>query len=319
MQIETRAAHDLDNAGSNARYDAECKRLLANKIFLAWIMKSCLDEYRDCTIEDIENIYIEGMPELSSVGVDAGETNREAIVGVGTEDNVPNEGVIFYDIRFMASAPGDGDPIRIIVNIEAQNSYKTGYPLIKRAIYYCARMISAQKTVEFSGKNYQNIKKVYSIWICMSAPDERKNTITRYSIKEQQMIGNASEKVQDYDLMTAIMICLGKPDQENYGGILELLEVLLTDRIEPNEKKKLLEENFEISFTRKIEGEVERMCNLSQGIEDRGIQKGIEKGEFIATLSAIKSLIETTGWSIQQAMNALHIPQSEQAKYADQI
>ena len=34
-------------------YDNVCKKLLANKVILAWIMKSCMEEYEDCSIEEI--------------------------------------------------------------------------------------------------------------------------------------------------------------------------------------------------------------------------------------------------------------------------
>ncbi len=32
----------------NATYDAVAKRFLAHKIFLAWILKHCVSEFRDC-------------------------------------------------------------------------------------------------------------------------------------------------------------------------------------------------------------------------------------------------------------------------------
>ena len=40
-----------------------------------------------------------------------------------------------YDIRFYAQAPRDGTLMEIIVNVEAQNKYNPGYPLIKRGVY----------------------------------------------------------------------------------------------------------------------------------------------------------------------------------------
>ena len=39
-----------------------CKRLLSEKIILAWIMKSCLEEYRDYDVKEIARRYIEGSP-----------------------------------------------------------------------------------------------------------------------------------------------------------------------------------------------------------------------------------------------------------------
>lgn len=62
MKVENILAQDINAAGDKASYDAACKRLLANKVILAWIMKSCLEEYRDCNIQEIvENIYKENL------------------------------------------------------------------------------------------------------------------------------------------------------------------------------------------------------------------------------------------------------------------
>ena len=63
------------------------------------------------------------------------------------------------------------EQVKIIVNVEMQNKYHTGYDLVTRGIFYAARQISAQLDKEFTvDKNdkikYGNLKKVYSIWIC---------------------------------------------------------------------------------------------------------------------------------------------------------
>lgn len=93
------------------------------------------------------------------------------------------EGTVTFDIRFMALAPKSGELISLIINLEAQNDFYPGYPLIKRGIYYLSRMISAQYGTEFSESHYENVKKVYSIWICTNPPKNRENSITSYSFK----------------------------------------------------------------------------------------------------------------------------------------
>ncbi len=57
METESTLAQGLLAADVRARYDAACKRLLSEKIILAWIMKSCLEEYRDCTVQEIAGNY----------------------------------------------------------------------------------------------------------------------------------------------------------------------------------------------------------------------------------------------------------------------
>lgn len=46
------------------------------------------------------------------------------------------------------------------------------------------------------------------------------------------------EKKNYYDLMTVIMICLGTPQENIEGGVLRLLEVLLSNKRDVEEKRK---------------------------------------------------------------------------------
>ena len=190
---------------------------------------------------------------------------------------------------------------------------------MKRAIYYCSRMISAQYGTEFTKGEYGKIKKVYSIWVCMDPPKNRRNTITQYSIQEKHIIGDAVEQVRNYDLMSAVMICLGDEDDKNYGGLLKFLEVLLSEEKSPETKKEILETEFDVPMTQTLESEVRRMCNLSQGVKERAMEQGIGIGENKATLNAIRNVMNSFKVSADAAMEALHIPEAERAKYKGMI
>ena len=139
QQEENYLAQSISQVDADARYDEGVKRLLANKSILAVIMKECVPEYRGCTVREIAEKYIEGEPQIGAVGVDADETNRNisaTIHGANTEDVTLTEGTIRYDVRFYATAPSEDGLIGLILNVEAQNRYNAGYPLLKRAIYY---------------------------------------------------------------------------------------------------------------------------------------------------------------------------------------
>lgn len=69
MNEETTMAQGLHVTDESAGYDAACKRVLSEKVILAWIMKSCLEEYKDCEINEIAEKYIEGQPQVSTVPV----------------------------------------------------------------------------------------------------------------------------------------------------------------------------------------------------------------------------------------------------------
>ena len=182
--------------------------------------------------------------------------------------------------------------------------------IVKRNLYYCCRLVSSQYGTEFTNSHYEKIKKVYSIFICMNPPNYRKNTINQYSIQEENLIGEFDENVEYYDLLTGIIICLGDVEDE-MTGILKLLEVLLSSERSTKEKREILQEEFNIKMTQELEREVSEMCNLSEGVEQKGIAKGIAKG----ITASIRNLMESMGWSIEQAMDALQISTEERNGY----
>lgn len=277
---------DLEVSRAKEIYDESCKNILANKIILAWIMKSCMKEYKDYSICDIADHYIEGTPEISQREVhrdEAPASDPGKIRGENTEDKAVNEGTVRYDIMFRAILPQGQEQIELIINIEAQKDFYPGYPLIKRGIYYGCRMISSQYGTIFTNSHYEKIQKVYSIWICFNPPEKRKNSINIYSVKEKSVVGKVKEKEADYDLLTAVMICLDSGKEEKEGNhqegteeseILRLLEVLFSTERELKEKEKILENEYGITMTYEEKEEVEEMCNLSEYVWEKGLTYG---------------------------------------------
>ena len=146
-------------------YDEACKRVLSERGIMAHILKACTEEFKDCDLQDIAQRYILGEPSISRIAVEP-EAISPRIESEQTEDKSGTEGTVYYDIRFHAVAPIDGKRIQLIINLGAQNDFNPGYPLLKRAVYYCGRMISSQYGTVFVKSHYEKIQKVYSIWIC---------------------------------------------------------------------------------------------------------------------------------------------------------
>ena len=75
-------------------------------------------------------------------------------------------------------------------------------------------MISSQYGREFTGPHHENIKKVYSIWICMKPPQYRENTITRHRLAEEHLVGEGKEPVRNYDLLSLFKPLEDFPEEE---------------------------------------------------------------------------------------------------------
>ena len=198
--MRTTIAQKLEVAGEKAAYDAACKRILAEKHILAWILQQCLWEYRSCTVEEIATCYIEGEAQID-----------EIMVGV----------------------------------------------------------------------------------------DEEKGAIP----------------------------------------VLRLLGVLFSGELTAGQKQKILEEEFQIPMTENVEREVEQMCNLSEGIYDRGLQQGLSQGlqkglsqgreeGFADGISqvisqgkpyGIKNMIKLLHLPLEQAMLVMGISEEEKEYYTNLI
>lgn len=59
--METELSRNIDIAKEKAQYDLLCKKILANKTVLAWIMRRTVKEYANMSIEEIK-ACIEGEP-----------------------------------------------------------------------------------------------------------------------------------------------------------------------------------------------------------------------------------------------------------------
>ena len=269
-------ARNLDLAQAKIQYDEQCKKVLGDKNVLSWILQRTVREYAGMNREEIMKC-IEGEPEIGSRRVNPGETNASQITGMANEDKVNEEGTIFYDIRFFAWIPKSREKIRLIINVEAQKKYHTGYSLTTRGVFYGARMISAQLGTEFEIPEYDKIKKVYSIWICMNAPQYIGNAISEYKLEKTDLIPVLPDRRKEYDKLSVVMVCLNTK-KETEDQFLGMLQTLFNTELAEKEKKERLEQEYEIQMENGFGKELSLMCNLSDTVEERGIQKGIEKG-----------------------------------------
>ena len=270
----------IGTIGMKAQYDENAKKLLSNKIFLAHILKGTVTEFKDANPRDIISL-IEGEPYVSTVSVEPGMTNqvlenpKSKIKGSNTENMETKEGAIRFDIIFYVRMK-DGIS-QIIVNIEAQKNSSPGYPLMNRAIFYTCRMISSQKERDFSNSNYNDIKRVYSIWVCMNMPE---NSLEHIHLVKDSIVNSHAWKGK-LDLVNIVMIGLAKevPKHEEKYELHRLLGALLSQDLTANEKLDIIGNEYAIPMEKDFREDVSIMCNLSQKIKETGIETGIEMGK----------------------------------------
>ena len=290
-------------ADGKTKLDECCKKLLSNRIILAWIMKCTMKEYRDYAPDEICNCFIEGNPVVSMTPVHqdtdgnrvwVNDIGGSRIHGDNTVDESITEGRVTYDIRFRAAAPQNGEMLTLIINVEAQADFWPGYPLLKRGIYYGGRLLSAQYGTDFQQSHYEKLKKVVSVWICTNPPKARSHSLSKYEMAERNIVGEYREPVDHYDLLTVILICLGRntdyPGNSPENQIINLLTVLLSTGFDAAQKKNLLEREYGITATKELDEEMKQMCNYSDYVEQIGIERGIRTGFQKGLIETCKEL-----------------------------
>ena len=137
-------------------------------------------------------------------------------------------------------------------------------------------MLFRSKGTEFINSDYDKIKKVYTIWICMEAP-QGKSAINRYQLKEQHLLHRYKEPCQNYDLMGIIFVYLGNSKVKDQ--LINLLDLMFKSSKNASEKITTLHNDFGIDLTQEGEGDLAVMCNLGEGLYEDGLIKGKEEGK----------------------------------------
>ncbi len=242
MDMEIKNA--VSASDTDAQYDEKAKRLLGNKMILAHILVKTVDEFLGMDPKEAIS-YIEGDPFISAVPLEPGLTN--------------------------AAKEKDGIS-QVIVNIEAQKGEPAGYRILNRVVFYVSRLISSQKERDFVKMNYDDIRRVYSIWVCMGMNE---GSMAHVHLAKDDILGSHQWE-GGLDLLNIVMIGISDelPKHDDKYEMHRLLSATLSMELSVDEKLGILETEYGILLDDKMREEVVAMCNLSQGIREKGRAEG---------------------------------------------
>ena len=303
--MNTELKNAVKAADLKAQYDARVKRLVGHKRILAQILIKTVDEFKGMNPKAVAGC-IEGTPfYISAIPVEPGLTNAvldrngQRIVGFNTENQEINEGLARFDIVFYVRTK-DGLS-QIIINVEAQKDEPGEYEILNRAIFYVSRLVSSQKERDFENSSYNDIKRVYSIWICMNMEE---NTMSHIHLTKEDLIGSYEWK-GNLDLINIVMIGLAKelPEHDETYELHRLLGALLSQELTVDEKLSIIGNEYDIPIEENMRKDVSAMCNLGEGIEEKGIAIGRETGRIEGEAGLILKM-HKNGLSAEQIASA---------------
>lgn len=276
--MDTEMKNMVRASDKDAQYDEKAKRLLGHKYILAYILVNTVDEFKGMAPKEAVR-YIEGEPFIGVVPVEPGLTNvqkddsgakGQRITGLNSENAEINEGLVRFDIIFFVRMPSTGgmkDGLsQMIVNVESQKDEPSGYDLLDRAVFYVSRLISSQKERDFVHTNYNDIRRVFSIWVCLNLDE---NSMGYVHLAYDKLIGDYQCRGR-LDLLNIVLIGLSNelPERDERYELHRLLGALLSKQLSVDEKLAIIEKEYNIPAETGIRKEVASMCNLSQGIRE---------------------------------------------------
>ena len=308
-------------------YDGYCKRQLSRKAVLARLFKDCLPECAPFTVDEIERCSLSSLPhDTASSYSHSNDSMEELVSGLATDASDIGAGTSKLDLLFRIQPPSTEDSAAVMVNIEPQDSWRLPYPLMARSAFYCARILSQQKGIEFLNSDYGRLKKVYSIWILTSPPKTLRGTITCTRLGWKEAIGTAANSIErlfgTFDYSNTVVVGLNGYDRDCSESPIPLLDALFSKTLETEERLRIIRDGYGISDSG-IEREVHRMGSLGMQMvlealqegEDKGLEKGLSQGRASSLIDSISSLMRTLGLSREQAMDALEVPKEERPRY----
>ena len=110
---------------------------------------------------------------------------------------------------------------------------------------------------------------------------------------ENNIHGTVHEEEQNYDLMSIVIIGLGKKRKKDIKTlpVIDLLRTIFVDKLSQYERTSILKNNYNVQLTVEDEKELETMCNLSEGLIEEGISIGEKTGAEKLLIELVKDKI----------------------------
>ncbi len=147
------------------------------------------------------------------------------------------------------------------MNLEAQKDEPTGYHILNRAVFYVSRLVSSQKERDFVKTNYNDIRRVFSIWVCMGKDE---NSMAYVHLVEDDLLSSYSWK-GGLDLLNIVLIGISNelPKHDEKYELHRLLSALLSAELTVDEKLGMIKTEYSIPVDDKLRKDMNAMYNLS--------------------------------------------------------
>lgn len=209
-----------------AHVDAASIRLLSDPVILAKLIKKYVAPFCDCTESEIVNNCLVGKPYLTYHG----ELGEE---------------LGYYGVECILKAPDSDELVDVRIFIDSHNVYTFDYSFSRGMQGSDKIDLATEEPVYIGDLDHAQ----YSLWICIDPMEVEENTVARamalhYCPSDDQ---ESMERIGNLNRM--ILINLGSPEHGHYAGALKMLDLMLRDPMNLEEKCALLKEEYHLELT----------------------------------------------------------------------
>lgn len=215
--------------------------------------------------------------------------------------------------------------------------HKPGYPLVRRADFYAARMLSSQKGTVTEDTVYEDLQPVYTIWVTLvpkSFPLAGRKAGLRMALDEQtaqqlQSCGSrAARELSDLensaDLMRIVFLYIDKSILESkmvkdgYDAAVEYVSLMFAGALQDSRMKTKYVSFWDSGLEKEVLAMNSGLTNLERGrLEGRAEGKAEGKAEGI--IEGIVILIESLLECGMNISNAVEIASAKYGRSKDKV
>ena len=226
---------DLD--ADAVKRDTEFKTLFKYKSVAAMLLKYAVPDFEKYTLQEIADSILDIRPR--NPASDAERYHSE--IDLLNEESGDSGGKLIrmdlvFAMQFKLKLPDSGQIVYVNVTIdfEMQKHKPTEYKIVRRGIYYGASLLRDTLT---SAEKYENIHKVYSVWLCnfefLEQPESEHSGryVHKYNILRNYYENSKYiyEQDSDADLIEVIFIELTKLAEHMQDDLAKFLDVVFND------------------------------------------------------------------------------------------
>ena len=266
---------DTEYRRNNRTPDDEFKYIIHDSNILAGILRTYVSEFVGMEIRDIKKCM-----DLKGGGR---VLDRNSERPTGSDP-------IRMDSVFEVKVPGSGGSVELIINLEGQNNPGSRGFMGNRMEYYLSQLIYSQKGVYFSGQNYQDMRKVYSIWFMLDPKKDYRNTVIKYGLKGEYSGHDPGVDPYDLRLTNLIVVNVGAyndalSDQEAFSA------ALFSGDMDYFSKSSLMKQRFKVRYSEYVHRRVEKMVSIYEDSKTRYLKEGYDEGYDAGSKSERNELV----------------------------